>query len=331
MAKIVSFRELDEQDMFDLEVEHPDHQYYLANGVLTSNSHALCYSIISYQCAYLLTYCPDEWIASYLNKETANPQKREKALGVAKGLGYKIIPADINQSERSWRVSEENEKTLIEPFLNVKGLGEKAIDEIEKARPFRTIEELLFNENISYRAFNKKSLDVLIRSGALKSLQDERFFGDKHFWCAVVDERPKTEKKLLENIEKYKDKGSFTKEERIKFSVELSGQFPIDLVLSMSARKKLEEKGIPSISQLQRNGFCWFILQKEEVKTTKNGRGYLMLHVIDDEGKTKKIKCWNTTYCEVLFPNRAYLAKLDFDDKWGYSTRKLKENIRLLG
>lgn len=330
MAKIVSFRELEEQDMFDLEVEHPDHQYYLANGVLTSNSHALCYSIISYQCAYLLTYCPDQWIASYLNKETADPKKREKALGVAKSLGYKIDPADINESERVWRVAEDKEKTLIEPFLNVKGLGEKAIDEIYKARPFETIEEVLFNENISYRAFNKKSIDALCRSGAMKSLQDERFFGDKHFWKAVADDKPKTPKKLAENIEKYKNEGSFSRNEMISFSLELSGQFPISLVLTEKTRNTLTKRGVYGITETTKSGCCWFILMREEVKTTKTGKGYLVLHVIDDSGKDKKIKCWGTTHSDILIPNHAYLANLDFDDKYGFSVRGIKKNFRLI-
>ncbi len=32
-------------------------------------SHATCYSILSYQCAYLLTYFPSEWVAAFLDRE----------------------------------------------------------------------------------------------------------------------------------------------------------------------------------------------------------------------------------------------------------------------
>ena len=49
-------------------------------------------------------------------------------------------------------------------------------------RPFNTIEEFLFHEDIVYSKLHKKALDVLIRSEALNSLVDDRFTGLKHFW-----------------------------------------------------------------------------------------------------------------------------------------------------
>lgn len=70
MAKIIAFEEVGECDTYDLEVEHTDHQYYLANGILTSNSHAVSYSLISFQCAWLFNYYPAEWMAAYLQMET---------------------------------------------------------------------------------------------------------------------------------------------------------------------------------------------------------------------------------------------------------------------
>ncbi len=34
-------------------------------------------------------------------------------------------------------------------------------------RPFKTVDEVLFNDNISYSKFNKRGLDALIRAGTL--------------------------------------------------------------------------------------------------------------------------------------------------------------------
>jgi len=69
MAKIIAYRENEEGETFDLELEHQDHQYYLANGVLTSNSHAVSYSVLSYQCAWLMNYYTVEWMAAFLQME----------------------------------------------------------------------------------------------------------------------------------------------------------------------------------------------------------------------------------------------------------------------
>ena len=67
-----------------------------------------------------------------------------------------------------------------------------------------TVEEMIFNEEISYSKFNKKALDVLVRSGACDVVANGRFNHCRHFWLSVVDDRPKNKKKFLENIEKYK-------------------------------------------------------------------------------------------------------------------------------
>ena len=68
-----------------------------------------------------------------------------------------------------------------------------------KFQPFGKITNSMKNGQI-YSKLNKKALDVLCRSGALDSLIDERFNGCKHFWTACVQQRPKTLKKLEENI-----------------------------------------------------------------------------------------------------------------------------------
>ena len=69
------------------------------------------------------------------------------------------------------------------------------------------------------------------RSGALKTLQDDRFTGAKHFWSSVAVERPRKEKDLLANIEMFAEEGDFTTEERIQYLTDLTGMFPINLVV----------------------------------------------------------------------------------------------------
>ena len=126
-------------------------------------------------------------------------------------MGFKIQPLDINSSGTVWEISDDG-KTLIQPLTSIKGLGDKAIEQILNHRPFNTVEELLFNDDIVYSKLNKKALDVLVRSGTLDSLIDDRFSGRKHFWSAAVVDRPKKEKKLHENIELYRPEGDFTVE-----------------------------------------------------------------------------------------------------------------------
>ena len=121
-------------------------EYFSGYGF--NKSHAVSYSILSYQCAYLLNYYPSEWMAAFLDKE---PEKRkERAINTAKSMGFKIRGLDINASGTVWEIAEEDNKTLIQPLTSVKGLGDSAIEQILNNRPFTSIDNLLFNEGITY-------------------------------------------------------------------------------------------------------------------------------------------------------------------------------------
>ena len=66
------------------------------SGYGFNKSHAVCYSIISYQCAWLFTHYECEWLAAFLDKEPET--KKEKAISIAKSFGYGIEPLNINTS-----------------------------------------------------------------------------------------------------------------------------------------------------------------------------------------------------------------------------------------
>ena len=112
----------------------------------------------------------------------------------------------------------------------------------------------------------------------MDSLIDDRFTGRKHFWCAAVVDRPKTKKKFHDNIELYRQEGDFSEEEIIQFKTDLTGVFPMNLVISVETIEKLNEKFIPPISEFDEElQLCWFIPRKVTVKKTKKGKEYWIL------------------------------------------------------
>ena len=74
----------------------------------------------------------------------------------------------------------------------------------------------MFHEKITYSKLNKKSISALCLSQALSTLQDDRFSGMQHFYAAVANDRPRKEKNLTENIEKYEPEGDFSEEEKLE-------------------------------------------------------------------------------------------------------------------
>jgi DNA polymerase-3 subunit alpha len=297
------------------------------SGYGFNKSHAVSYSILSYQCAWLLHYYPVEWMAAFLDKEPES--RKERAINTAKKMGFEIRPLDINLSTRNWEIGDDG--ALIQPFSSIKGLGDAAIDQILNFRPFSTIEEFLFHDRVVYSKLNKKALDVLVRSEALNSLIDERFTGRKHFWSAVAIDRAKTKKKFHENIEKYSPEGDFTSQEMIEYRVSLTGMFPVHLVMSDSVLEQLEGNMIPPLGEfVPEVPVAWFIPREIVPRKTKNGKVYWIVKVIDSTSTVSSIKCWGVRENDHVEINKPYMARLDYSEQWGFSTRSLRHNFKLL-
>jgi len=302
-------------------------EYFSGYGF--NKSHAVSYSILSYQCGWLYNYYPAEWMAAFLDKEPEG--RKEKAIGIAKQFGFKIKPLNINQSGKVWEISEDG-KTLIQPLTSIKGLGDAAMQQIMEHRPFNNIEEFLFHEEIVYGKLNKRALDVLVRSEALECLMDKRFSGGKHFWSAVAVDRPRKEKNLLENIDSYVEEGDFTNEEKIEHLSSLTGVFPMDLVMDEHILRRLNENHIPPISEYDPDLLVtWFIPRKTTLRKTKNGKDYYIVEVIDNNSVQTSIKCWGVDPTrDRIYNNRPYMAKLSYDEQWGFSTRSVRHTFKLL-
>jgi len=295
-----------------------------------SKNHSTAYSIISYQCAWLWTNFKPEWAAAFLDKEPE--ARKEKAINTAKSHGFEIAPLDINKSGIVWEISK-NGRTLIQPLTSIKGLGMSAIEQIFGNRPFDSAEDLLFREEIVYSKLNKKALDALCCAGALDDLVDDRFTGRKHFWSACIVDRPKSIKKFSENLELYKPEGDFSEEEIIQFKTDLTGVFPLNLVIGESVVQELREKYIPPISEFDPElSVCWFIPRAVIPRKTKKGKDYWIVEVIDSNSELTKIRCWGIKPGkDRIYLNKPYLARLNYDENWGFSTYAIGRTFKLLG
>ena len=318
-----------EKGMKEYEAKELWGKFEYFSGYGFNKSHAVSYCVLSFQCAYLLHYYPECWLAAFLDKE---PDKRkERAINVAKSYGYKIEPLNVNTSGTRWEISDDG-KTLIQPLSSIKGLGATAIQQIMDNRPFKTIEEFLFNENIVYSKLNKKAINALCLSQALNCLMDDRFTGLRHFWSAVSIHRPRKEKNLIENIELYAPEGDLTEEEKLQHLVNLTGIFPVSMVINETLQNLFEERMIPPISEYDAElGVCWFIPREVIQKKTRNGKDFYLVKVVDSNSEENTIKCWGVDPAkDKVYANRPYMARLNWDPQWGFSTRSVRKMFRML-
>ena len=144
-------------------------------------------------------------------------------------------------------------------------------------------------------------------------------------------DRAKTKKKFHENIELYEPEGDFSKEEMIEHQTNLTGMFPIHLVMSASVREQLENSDIPPLGDFYPEvPVAWFIPREVIERKTKNNKKYWMVKVIDSTSTISTIKCWGVRDTDVVEINKPYMARLDYSEQWGFSTRSIRHNFKLL-
>lgn len=166
MPKIKSVKYLGEQDTYDLEVNTDDHQFFLANNVLTSNSHSISYSHISYYTAWLRNHYPTEFMCALLNSEDPNSDKAQEYINDCKKMGIQILPPQINSSSDIYKVIGDSK--IATGLSAIKGCGTKALDNILDNQPFNSIQDFLYRTK--GRVVNKTVIQSLAKAGAFSEL-----------------------------------------------------------------------------------------------------------------------------------------------------------------
>jgi DNA polymerase III subunit alpha len=146
-------------------------------GYAFNKSHSAAYAVISYQTAFLKTYYPVEFMAALLSTEMRDQDEVVKYIHSSRERGIKVLPPDVNRSERDFSVVRDanNQGTILFGLGAVKGVGDSAIDGIVEARekkPFLTLFD--FCERVDHRKTNRKILEVLVKSGAFDGFKKHR-------------------------------------------------------------------------------------------------------------------------------------------------------------
>ena len=138
-----------------------------------NKSHSAAYAYIAYQTAYLKAHFPVEFMAATLSTDMDNTDKIVKSIGECRKMSIDILPPDINESGREFRVIGTSIRFGLEA---VKGVGSAAIESILEARekegPFRSLEDFL--QRMDGKKANKKVAESLIKAGAFDSLGTHR-------------------------------------------------------------------------------------------------------------------------------------------------------------
>lgn len=133
-----------------------------------NKSHAAAYSVVAYKTAYLKANYPSEFMAANLTNEINNPDKLTQYINETRSMGLKILPPDINLSDKNFTV-ENND--IVYGLVGIKNIGEAAVEEIIRSRDnngkFESFLDFLYK--VDLRSVNRKVIESLIKCGIFDS------------------------------------------------------------------------------------------------------------------------------------------------------------------
>lgn len=148
-----------------------------------NKSHAVAYSVVAYQTAYLKAHYLEESLAANLSNKFDSTDKVTILLEDCRKLGVKVQQPDINHPTVMFKVKD---KKIIFGMAAIKNVGIPAVEAIEKAhqelgRDFTSIYD--FCAHVDTRLVNKRALEGLVLAGAF-----DNFGGSRAQHFAAIEE-----------------------------------------------------------------------------------------------------------------------------------------------
>lgn len=139
-----------------------------------NKSHSAAYGLVSYQTAWLKTNHPASFMAAVLSTEMNNTDKVVMLVEEARAMQLTITPPDVNLG--SWYFTVNPDGEIIYGLGAIKGVGESPVEALVEARDKGGSFSDLFDfcNRVDMKRLNKRSIDALIRSGALDKLAPSR-------------------------------------------------------------------------------------------------------------------------------------------------------------
>ncbi len=135
-----------------------------------NKSHSAAYGWVSYQTAWLKAHFPAPFMAAVLTADMHNTDKVVTLIEECRHMKLRIVAPDVNNSE--YRFTVDNDGQIVYGLGAIKGVGEGPVEAITECRaeggPFKDLFD--FCNRVDLKRINKRTLEALIRGGALDRL-----------------------------------------------------------------------------------------------------------------------------------------------------------------
>ena len=195
-----------------------------------NKSHSAAYSYVAVQTAYLKKYYPLEYMAALMTSVLNSSTKIAEYISVCRESGIELLPPDVNHGEADFSV--DNGKIRY-GLSAIKSVGSSTIRDIiierENNGLYRDLEDFI-NRVTKYDA-NKRTVENLIKSGALDSLD-----GNRHqktlIYQKIMDSVNQNRKHSMDGQMTLFDFASDEQKEELKVNLPNVEEFPREVYLS---------------------------------------------------------------------------------------------------
>ncbi len=275
-----------------------------------NKSHAICYAMIGYQTAYLKAHYPVEFMAALMNSASSEIERIAFLIEECQSMSIEVLPPEINESMENFAVANSADKPKIRFGLAaIKNVGvnivQAIIDERKSGGSFKDVEN--FVSRVQNKNLNKKSLESLVRCGALD------VFGERAALLANIEQllyysRESQKARTTGQVSLFggpnsvvtlpplrlAETASATRAEKLMWEKELLGLFISDHPLRDYQQKLDFEKGLVKIKDLpvNRNNIqvkIGGIVTKIQKVLTKTGKPMIFSWVEDTSAKIEVV------------------------------------------
>ncbi len=259
-----------------------------------NKAHAASYGHLSYQTAYLKTHYPACYMSAVMTADAGDVEKIGAFVTECKNIGVEILPPDVNESMKEFAVIKENtadkasRKEVIRfGLLTIKMFGSHISDVIIEERnrngKFLSLEDFL--TRITDKDLNKKSLESLIKCGALDKLGERgEMLGNVEYLCEFQRQfinKPEGQADLFGDSDvkvsslKLKTMREASKDEMLMWEKELLGLYisghPIDKYEEALSRRGATLKQIKQTARNEQTVVATGLVESIREISTKKG------------------------------------------------------------
>ena len=243
-----------------------------------NKSHAVAYSYVAYQTAYLKAHFTEEFLAANLTNEFGNSSKVASMLEDCRKLKIEVLPPDINHPTVHFDVADGKIRFGMSAIKNV---GISAVEEIIKSRKkksagFTSIFD--FCANTDTRTVNKRVLEGLVNAGAFDTINPNRA-------------------QLLSSVETALDFGSKVQSSKITAADSLFGTFADEVKIAEPPLPKIDNWSRKEQLSREREVLGFYVTDHPLKKYETDFKSFATIHL----GESEKLEEQDMVYaCGVI-------------------------------